>query len=386
MQKPQNKILFISQYAGFIGGLEKYMHSLSLLLRENGFNTCALYVEKTNRAEEFLSGFDGHKNFSEMSDMSADDYGLVTMHKISRPDVLEKILAKFSPTTFVHDHDYFCPKGYKYYPYKRINCARAHNALVCGICSSIVPPRHITNGIWAMLKKNFVESTRLCGLVKICPQFVVLSDFMKRELIANGIAEEKIKILHPWIKAAANPVQKSEGGKIKLVFAGQQVMSKGIPLLLEAAKLFKCDYSLDILGAGGRLEDFRKISENMGLKDRVFFRGWVSDTAQYFEKAHIALFPSMWQEPFGLTGIEAMNAHTPVVGFDVGGVGEWLKDGFNGILVKERDTTAMAAAVDKLAADRPLRLKLGENAAKYVAETYVPETFMKNFRTQLLRE
>lgn len=68
MPPKKDKILFISQYAGFIGGLEKYIHSLSLLLRKNGFRTYSLYVEKTRFSEEFLSGFDGSRNISEIGE------------------------------------------------------------------------------------------------------------------------------------------------------------------------------------------------------------------------------------------------------------------------------------------------------------------------------
>lgn len=383
MPPKKDKILFISQYAGFIGGLEKYIHSLSLLLRKNGFRTYSLYVEKTRFSEEFLSGFDGSRNISEIGEISQADFDFVTLHKISRADVMEKILARFSPAVFVHDHDYFCPKGYKYFPYKRVNCARAHNAFVCGVCASMVPPRHISDGFANMLRKNFIDSARLCALVKKCPKFVVLSDFMARELIANGIPPEKISILHPWEIPDKSPIKPSSAGAKKIVFAAQQVMSKGTPLALEAIKKTVSDVTLEILGAGKRLEDFKKMSEDMGLSKKVEFCGWVENPTDYFRKADIALFPSLWQEPFGLSGIEAMNAGVPVVGFDVGGVSEWLKDGLNGLLVDERDTDAMAKAIDKLATNEPLRLSLAQNAKKFVEENYSPETFLKNFSSLL---
>ena len=51
----KNKILFISQYAGFIGGLERYIYAVASLLRANGFTTFMLYLEKTRESEHFLS-------------------------------------------------------------------------------------------------------------------------------------------------------------------------------------------------------------------------------------------------------------------------------------------------------------------------------------------
>jgi glycosyltransferase involved in cell wall biosynthesis len=41
----------------------------------------------------------------------------------------------------------------------------------------------------------------------------------------------------------------------------------------------------------------------------------------------------VWPEPFGLVGLEAGSQGVPAIAFDVGGIGEWLKDGDNGRLV-----------------------------------------------------
>lgn len=97
----------------------------------------------------------------------------------------------------------------------------------------------------------------------------------------------------------------------------------------------------------------------------------------------IAVFPSLWQEPFGLTGIEAMSCGIPVVGFDVGGVSEWLKNGYNGILVPERDTTAMAGAIDQLLNDKELRKSLGKNARLSVEKNYCKQKFLNQFKNLL---
>ena len=50
--------------------------------------------------------------------------------------------------------------------------------------------------------------------------------------------------------------------------------------------------------------------------------------------------PSVWPEPFGLVGLEAVSAGIPVAAFDVGGVREWLAPGVNGALAPADPPTA----------------------------------------------
>jgi glycosyltransferase involved in cell wall biosynthesis len=60
-------------------------------------------------------------------------------------------------------------------------------------------------------------------------------------------------------------------------------------------------------------------------------------------------------------------------------VSDWLKDGENGIVVKQRDTSAFAFALDKLACDPALREKLGDNGYSFVAKNFSKEKFLKSF-------
>ncbi len=380
MAKKGSKILFISQYAGIIGGTEKFIFSASNLLRKNGYKTTAIYFEKTANAEKYLSAFDETFSTGEIGKLSAEDFALCTLHKIQNPEILSALVEKFSPVCFAHDHDYFCPKGYKYYPYKRINCLRPYNRIVCGACASIVPPRHITQGVGNFLRKNFCEIARLNRAVKKCPSFAVLSNFMRDELAANGIAKEKVKLISPFLDFSdAHEKTEAPAKPFKMVFAGQHVMSKGLHLLFDALTKTKCETFTHVLGTGPRTDYFKGLCAQLGLDGKVRFEGFTNSPDRFYAEAHATVFPSMWQEPFGLVGIESMKHATPVIGFDVGGVSEWLKDGLNGVIVKERDTAAFARAIDTLAADPALLKKLGEGGRNFVKEHYTEERFLSVF-------
>src|SRR5689334_21576515 len=79
---------------------------------------------------------------------------------------------------------------------------------------------------------------------------------------------------------------------------------------------------------------------------------------------------SVWPEPFGMLGLEAMRYGLPVVGFDTGGIKEWVVDGRNGFLVPWMDRTAYAARVEELLGDKTLARQMGETGRLLVSEHY----------------
>jgi glycosyltransferase involved in cell wall biosynthesis len=72
-------------------------------------------------------------------------------------------------------------------------------------------------------------------------------------------------------------------------------------------------------------------------------------------------------------GVEAMANSRPVVAFNVGGIPDWLKDGYNGFLVPSRDVKRLAARMDQLLDDSTLATQLGSNGRSYVEQNYSSE-------------
>jgi glycosyltransferase involved in cell wall biosynthesis len=102
----------------------------------------------------------------------------------------------------------------------------------------------------------------------------------------------------------------------------------------------------------------------LGLADRVTFAGEQEGVAELLSGCDVALVPTvvdergMGREGFGLVGVEAFWAGTPVVGYDHGGFPEVVGD--CGVLVPPGDRVALAAAVDRLLADADERRRLVE--------------------------
>src|SRR5207248_1304963 len=116
------------------------------------------------------------------------------------------------------------------------------------------------------------------------------------------------------------------------------IRGKGVDLLLEALARVKVSFECLIAGDGNHRPFCEERARSLGLAGRVRFGGFMprEELNQAYAQASVALISSVWPEPFGLVGLESMRFGLPIVGFDAGGIGEWLIDGHNGYLIPER--------------------------------------------------
>ncbi|MBN1551766.1 glycosyltransferase family 4 protein, partial [bacterium] len=88
-------------------------------------------------------------------------------------------------------------------------------------------------------------------------------------------------------------------------------------------------------------------------------------------------FPSIYPEPFGIVGLEAMAAGRPVVAFDVGGVREWLKTGINGYCAPRGNTEAYTGYLRTLLSDMSLATELGTAGWLLLKQQYSHDRHIK---------
>jgi len=109
------------------------------------------------------------------------------------------------------------------------------------------------------------------------------------------------------------------------------------------------------------------------LSNRILFLGMLEreQLVKYYQNAAGFLAPLQWQEPFGLTLVEAGACGTPVIAFNRGSVPEIIKDGKTGFIVN--NSAEMILAIEKL--DRIKRKDCREHIAKHFSE----ETMVANY-------
>lgn len=174
-----------------------------------------------------------------------------------------------------------------------------------------------------------------------------------------------------------------DGKKIAL-FTGRIVTEKGVEYLVKAAR--KINGDVLIAGDGPQ----RKHLEELVLKMKLanvqilpFLRSYTEFLDLYY-LADVFVSPAVWDEPLGLTIIEAMAARKPVIVTRKGGVTMAVKEGLNGLFVRPRNSNEIADAVNRLFANPELCRKMGERGRKTVEErftwTKIAERFDKLYR------
>jgi glycosyltransferase involved in cell wall biosynthesis len=149
---------------------------------------------------------------------------------------------------------------------------------------------------------------------------------------------------------------------------------KGLHYLLQAFALVAGRYPqarLLLAGDGPERQRLERLASRLGLGERARFLGEVphEQVPEVLQEIDIFAMPSTY-EGFGVAALEAEAMEVPVVASRVYGIPDVVLDGETGLLVPPRDRQALAAALERLAADGDLRRRLGQAGRAFVAEHY----------------
>ena len=156
--------------------------------------------------------------------------------------------------------------------------------------------------------------------------------------------------------------------RLRLVFVGQPVQRKGLPVLLDAFRLLRHDMLVDLVLVGPSPEDLPAgLCRGLGIRAL----GKVEDETKWceLERADVLCAPSLGGESFGMVLTEAFAAATPVVASDIAGYRDVVRHGVNGMLVPPADSQALAETLRELCA-RPKQLAALSHAAVAAAERF----------------
>ncbi len=154
-------------------------------------------------------------------------------------------------------------------------------------------------------------------------------DEKKRCVIYNGIAPEFIKDGREHTLPPVSPC--------RICYVGRLAGIKGVPLLIDAVSRICTDYDviLFIVGSGTEKENLEHQADILGIKENVVFTGQKTDVRPFLKESNIFVYPSICQEVFGISLIEAMAYGIPCIANQVGGIPEIIQDEKNGYLTRE---------------------------------------------------
>jgi glycosyltransferase involved in cell wall biosynthesis len=292
---------------------------------------------------------------------------LVYVHKVGDLKLLQALLQSGLPVIrMVHDHSLTCLRSYKYNYFTRKICRRRASLFCVFPCLATL--QRNTTGTLPIKWGSYNAKQREMILTKTCDALVVYSQHQKDELVRNGFKPAQIEICVP-IRSDGNRSQVSSFGPGNvLLYIGQIIRGKGVDVLLQALAKVQVPFRCNIVGGGNHQAYCERLCKRLGLSGRVRFCGYVppAQLQKFYLEASAFLMSSLWPEPFGMSGPEAMRYGLPVVAFDAGGIGEWLKDGQNGFLVPWKDTEAFAARIEDLLKQKNLARRLGQCGQDWV--------------------
>lgn len=163
-----------------------------------------------------------------------------------------------------------------------------------------------------------------------------------------------------------------------LVCIARYSETKGQRYLVEAIRElvpFIPEIKLVFVGPG-ESEWLTSIVGDLGLENHIQLEGYNSDIPACLAAADLVVHPSL-VDAFSQLLIEAQGVGAPLIATDIAAAREQIIDGVTGIIVKERNSSELAAAINRLYLDRGLMAQLGSNAAESVRERFSVERMIK---------
>ena len=373
------RLLFVHDRFGAMAGAEVNLQLTAAELKNRGHTPGLLHGPPTGKGEQewcdlfkecFALG--GGSSFSSthlaLSEFQPD---AIYIHKMSDPQVLRTLAESHVPVVrMVHDHDLYCMRSYKYFPLTRTICTRAAGLGCIFPCGASLARNR--NGRFPVKWVSYRARMAEIALNRRFERIIVATDYMRQELLRNGFDGRRIEIHAPVPRTNDRATPASFDDRNLIVYSGQIIRGKGVDVLLESLARVRLPFECVICGDGNHRKYCEQLARGIGLSDRVRFKGYVppAELAAFYAEASLAVVSSVWPEPFGAVGLEAMRHGLPVVAFAAGGINEWLIDGQNGFLVPWMDRTQFAERIEQLLGDKPLARELGERGRKLGREKF----------------
>lgn len=248
----------------------------------------------------------------------------------------------------------------------------------------------LTRGPWLALRMRRLaedDHARFHAFMALADRVVAVCGWVAEVLRRNGVVEPKLILNRQGLNAPATPAHDDESpasGPLRIAYFGRLDPTKGVDTLVAAVRELAADQvRLTIHGVAqdGSSDYSRRLSADAAGATHIAFRDPVPASAVVGEmgKADLVAVPSTWLETGPLVVLEAFAAGVPVLGSNLGGIAELVRDGVDGVLAPPGDVRAWRDAIAGLATDRArlARLRAGvrpprtmETVARDMAHLY----------------
>lgn len=306
---------------------------------------------------------------------------LLFTHGLERPDTERQLLDVAPAVILAHNYYGTCISGAKTFKFPTtVPCQRRFG----WPCLLHFYPRRCGGLSPVTMWREYRRQTARHDLLDDYAAIVTLSSHMREEYVRHGLSATQVYTVGdaPPVRGesgdGARPVPlaiEKPDGAWRLICAGRMDELKGGSYLIDALPMVVQTLGLPVhltmAGDGpARARWERRAAWHRDRESRIGidFPGWL-DHEQLDERlraADLLVLPSVWPEPFGLIGLEAMRHAVPVAAFAVGGVPDWLRPGVNGYLADGDPPTShgLATAIAACLESRQTHAELRRGASR----------------------
>lgn len=318
---------------------------------ENNNNQIKISFYKTQAETKSFSRFNEFlKYFNSM--ILIKNIDLIHVHSFRDYKILKAISAYRPIIKSAHDLSLVCPGNDKFYRNTVAPCNRRMGTVcVLSAYKELCAPRNPVR-----LLKSINSTSKILSNIRY-ERIIYYSDFVRDELTDAGVnADRLIKGYYPIYRSA---LFKKDNNTSKVLYVGRLSSSKGVHHLIKATiNLLRKGHLLQLTIVGDGIDRFEyEQMVPMEFTSKIVFTGWLDsmEIQLRLKNSSLLVFPSIYPEAFGISGVEAIAHGLPVIAYNVGGVGEWLKEGKNGILLPTVDEALLENAISEMLTNVKLR-------------------------------
>ncbi|GAF27151.1 glycosyltransferase [Moorella thermoacetica Y72] len=246
--------------------------------------------------------------------------------------------------------------------------------------------------------------TRMNTLARGWDLVIAVSHYIRQELVVNGYPPERVTVVYhgtdtntfrppsPEDRQALYTSYPEWRGRRIIFHPARMSRAKGCDVSIRALDLIRREIPDVLLVLAGttntvdwgqkqpaEVASLQDLIASLGLEENVFIRffPWQEMPAVY-QGAEVCLYPSAFQEPFGLVMLEAMATARPIIVSRAGGMPEIIRPGYNGFLVSMGDHEELARYTTFLLRNPEVARTMGQDGRRLVEENFTTAVMARN--------
>jgi glycosyltransferase involved in cell wall biosynthesis len=347
------KILFVTaHFPPSLGGVENYVFNIALGLKQTDTIEVVVVTSDANAKKQRIEDYFGIKVYRlpvmiRVSNTPINPLWYFSLKRIIREEKPD-IINSHQPLMFIGDMAAFLTGNIPFVLTYHTGTMKKHRFPI---------------DIMIYLYEKFV----LPLTAKKARKIICASNFVRNTILKKYAF--KSTIIHPGVDLSLfkpNPAIQKDNNLILFIcrYKNMQKM-KGLYYLLDAIKDFY-GIKLHVIGEKEIFTDKRIVS--VGIKQG-------KELVEEMQKASVVVLPSLAEfESYGMVLTEAMACQTPVIGTNMGGIPEVIREGIDGFIVPTNDSNALGLAILKILENKELATCMGHAGAAKVREQLTWDT------------